>query len=123
MCPVVAKVYSQQSHGQLLVSKALFSRKVYFLKSLIVLTHFSHSYVGAYISETSEKHLRKRIGMCQSLQVSFGYIISHSLGYFFGWRLTCFVMVAITTFSSALIVVLPETPYWLIEKDRHEEAQ
>ena len=39
-----------------------------------------------------------------------------------GWRLNCFVMVAITGISSLLSLLLPETPYWLIEKDRHEDA-
>ena len=117
MCPVFAKVYSQQCHGQLLVSGVLSSKLSY---NKILLT--SPSFLGAYISETSEKHLRKRIGMCQSVLVSFGYIISHSLGYFIGWRLTCYVMVVITSLSSAFTLILPETPYWLIEKGRHEEA-
>ena len=90
--------------------------------SYSVIFHTSPSFLGAYISETSEKHLRKRIGMCQSVLVSFGYIISHSLGYFIGWRITCYVMVVITSFSSAYTLILHETPYWLIEKGRHEEA-
>ena len=117
MCPVFAKVYSQQFHGQLLVSVTTSSNC-----SHIVILHASPFFLGAYISETSEKHLRKRIGMCQSVLVSFGYIISHSLGYFIGWRLTCHVMVVITSLSSAFTLILPETPYWLIEKGRHEEA-
>ena len=75
MCPVFAKVYSQQFHGQLLVSVTTSSNCSY-----IVILHASPFFLGAYISETSEKHLRKRIGMCQSVLVSFGYIISHSLG-------------------------------------------
>ena len=79
-------------------------------------------YVGAYISEITDKNMRKRLGLCQSLQVSMGYIISYCLGYFVGWRLTCFVMVAITVLTSLLIHVLEETPYWLIEKGRQEEA-
>lgn len=83
---------------------------------------FTHIYVGVYIPETIEKQLRKRLGLCQSLQLSIGIILSHCLGYFYGWRLTSFVMVVITLCSSTLTLFLPETPYWLIEKDRHEEA-
>ena len=48
--------------------------------------------------------------------------MSYLLGYLIGWRLTCFVMVAITGISALLVVFLPETPYWLIEKERDEEA-
>ena len=79
--------------------------------------------VGAYISETTEKELRKVLSLFKSVQTSIGFFITYSLGFLIGWRLSCFVMVAITLVSSLLLLFLPETPYWLIEKDRHEEAQ
>ena len=51
-----------------------------------------------------------------------GFVISYSLGYTIGWRLNCFVMVAINVLSSLLILFLPETPYWLIENNKKDEA-
>ena len=66
--------------------------------------------------------MRKKFGLCQSLEVSMGYILSYCLGYFYGWRITCFWMSAITILAIVLTLALPETPYWLIEKGRNEEA-
>ena len=77
---------------------------------------------GAYISETSEKGNRTKIGIFQALHCSAGFIISYGLGYLCGWRVTCFVMVIVTLSSSFLVLVLPESPYWLIENDRLEDA-
>ena len=80
------------------------------------------SNAGAYVSETTEKHLRKVFGLCKNVENSMGIFISFFLGYLIGWRLTCFVMVAVTGISSLLVMFLPESPYWLIEQDRYEEA-
>ena len=98
--------------------------------TMVYVTSFTHGLfasvpwtsAGAYVSETTERHLRKVLGLCKNLENSIGFFITYLLGYLIGWRLTCFVMVAITGFSIFLILPLPETPYWLIEKDRHEEA-
>ena len=79
-------------------------------------------YVGAYVSETTEKHLRKVLGLCKNVENSMGLFIPYLLGYLIGWRLTCYVMVAVTGISSFLVMFLPESPYWLIEKGRYEEA-
>ena len=56
------------------------------------------------------------------MENSIGIFIPYLLGYLIGWRLTCFVMVVVTGIASILVIFLPETPYWLIEKDRHDEA-
>ena len=113
---VLVKAYLQQFHGHL---------QVYIdVEEKIVGTKITtQGNVGAYISETTEKELRKVLSLFKSVQTSIGFFITYSLGFLIGWRLSCFVMVAITLVSSLLLLLLPETPYWLIEKDRHEEAQ
>ena len=80
-------------------------------------------YTGAYISETIGKEMRKILSCCTSLQTTMGFVVSYSLGYSIGWRHTCFVMVAVNTLSSLLVLSLPETPYWLIENGKNKEAQ
>ena len=78
---------------------------------------------GAYISETCEKDCRRRIGIFQCLHGSVGFIMSNGLGYFSGWRATCLVMAGVSLLSSFFALVLPETPYWLIEHDMLEDAE
>ena len=78
--------------------------------------------VGAYISETTERHLRKALGVCKNVENSIGIFVPYLLGYLIGWRQTCFVMAVVTGIASILVIFMPETPYWLIEKDRHDEA-
>ena len=67
--------------------------------------------------------MRKILSYCTSLQTTMGFVISYTLGYLIGWRETCFVMVAVNAVSSLLMLCLPETPYWLIENGKKEEAQ
>ena len=109
------KDFSQQFHGhqQVLNIKILQYRERYCI----------HLHIGAYISETIGKEMRKILSCCTSLQTTMGFVISYSLGYSIGWRHTCFVMVAVNTLSSLLVLSLPETPYWLIENGKNKEAQ
>ena len=116
MGQVLVRAYLQHFHGHLQV---YLDREQKIIGTKIT----TQGNVGAYISETTEKELRRVLSLCKSLQTSIGFFIIYSLGYLIGWRLSCLVMVAITTVSSLLLLPLPETPYWLIEKDRHEDAQ
>lgn len=44
-------------------------------------------------------------------------------GYFFPWRTTAKILAAIPLVSAVAILLFPETPYWLIENGRVEEAR
>ena len=114
MGQVLVKVYLQQFHGHL---------QVQILIWIITRHNFTCCWIlGAFISETTERELRKVLSLWKNFQTSIGFVITYSLGYFIGWRLNCFVMVPITVISSLLLHLLLESPYWLIEKGRHEEA-
>ena len=77
---------------------------------------------GAYIAETCHKSIRKKLSLCLTLQVSLGHLITYSFGYWLGWRFTSFVLAAVTVIYCFLMLSLPETPYWLIEKGREDDA-
>ena len=116
MDQVLVKVYLQQFHGHLQVWIWIWitwSTKHDFISCWIL---------GAFIAETTERELRKVLSLWKSFQTSIGFVITYCMGYLIGWRLNCFVMISITVISCLLLLLLPESPYWLIEKGRHEEA-
>ena len=69
MDPVLVKAYLQQFHGHL---------QVYLdMEQQIIWTKITTQWnVGAYISETTEKELRKVLSSCKSLQTSIALVFS-----------------------------------------------
>ena len=51
--------------------------------------------------------------------------VSHiqTCGYIFPWRTAAKILAAIPLVSAVAILLFPETPYWLIENGRDEEAR
>ena len=76
-----------------------------------------------YIGEISHKNLRNRLGSIPSQFLAVGYLISYILGYLSGWRTTSFISAGISVLAAFLPLILPETPYWLIEHNMMKEAQ
>ena len=57
------------------------------------------------------------------LFLAIGVLVSWILGYFLTWQnsaLLCMIPLIILTFA---MVVLPETPYWLIENGYNDLAE
>ena len=52
-----------------------------------------------------------------------GMLTAWGLGYFLNWRVTAYVLVIPPILLTLFAFVLPETPYWLIEKQKIEEAK
>ena len=88
----------------------------------LIYLKIKHELAGAYIAETCHKSICKKLSLCLTLQVSIGHLITYSLGYFKGWRFTSLVIATIIVIYCFLMLFLPETPYWLVEKEREEDA-
>ena len=52
-----------------------------------------------------------------------GMLTAWGLGYFLNWRVTAYVLVIPPILLTLFAFVLPETPYWLIENQKIEEAK
>ena len=52
-----------------------------------------------------------------------GMLTAWGLGYFLNWRVTAYVLVIPPILLTLFAFILPETPYWLIEKRKIEEAK
>ena len=81
------------------------------------------SFSALYICEISHKDLRNRLGAMPSQFLAIGFLFSFLLGYLCGWRTTSLISFGISLIATILPLFLPETPYWLIEKNRVKEAQ
>ena len=56
------------------------------------------------------------------LIISFGVSTIWILGYFCSWRIIAFVGAIPPSFLTIILCLYPETPYWLVEKGRDDEA-
>ncbi len=76
-----------------------------------------------YTSEISHKSLRNFCGPLQSAMISVGLIAASMVGYLADWRVTTFVVATVPAVTSAAMIWQPESPYWLIKKDRDLRAR
>ncbi|XP_018319527.1 facilitated trehalose transporter Tret1-like [Agrilus planipennis] len=76
-----------------------------------------------YIAEITEKRLRGSLGSAFMISFLVGQITMNAIGYYFTIHTAAFVM---SSFSITHLIIfgwMPQSPYWLIEKNRLEEAK
>ena len=54
---------------------------------------------------------------------SFGMLFIWTVSYFCSWRITAYIAMTTPALMIAILIFLPESPYWLIEADNVEEAK
>ena len=79
--------------------------------------------IGPYTGEVCQPGLRKITGILGALFHSIGYASFYILGIYFHWRNIILIFVGWPLISSILIVFCPESPSWLIGKDKFEESK
>jgi facilitated trehalose transporter len=77
---------------------------------------------GVYISETAHPSLRGSLAVFQSLFISLGMLIVFGIGYFVDWRTLAWLCGIPGALCFAAMLLLPETPYWLVENNHNSEA-
>ena len=81
-------------------------------------------YISAvFISEMSHKSLRNKLGAMPTQLYAMGFLLAYLMGYFSGWRMIAFTCSGISFLSTVLPLFLPETPYWLIQRNKVKEAE
>ena len=73
--------------------------------------------VCIYISETAHPNIRGRLITLDAFQISFGFLVSWIIGHFFTWRIHAFILCIPPILLIFLLLLLPESPYWLIENN------
>ena len=67
--------------------------------------------------------LRGRLVVLQTVFLSLGMLIEFIVGYFYTWRDIAMIATIPVTLLTLSMFLLPETPYWLIEKNQSEAAK
>lgn len=75
-----------------------------------------------YIGEISDPKLRGFLLAAVSLAIAVGILIAHVLGTYIHWKTTAFICALFPIISFGIMSVVPESPSWLISKDRTEDG-
>ena len=76
-----------------------------------------------YISETSHADARTSLSSLPPFMIGFGNLLVWFLGYFLTWKMTAYVLMIPSLLLFLSMIFLPETPYWLIDSNKPEEAK
>lgn len=92
-----------------------------------VLTGFGSGMVGAparvYTSEVTQPHLRGMLCALASTGISLGVLIQYTLGAFTTWKFLSGVSVIVPIAALILMFLMPETPNYLVSKQKPEKAR
>ena len=59
----------------------------------------------------------------QTISLTAGFVLAYVTGHFLEWRTASMVLSAVPLLASLSMLMLPETPYWLIEHGKYEKAR
>ncbi|XP_018321408.1 facilitated trehalose transporter Tret1-like [Agrilus planipennis] len=76
-----------------------------------------------YIAEVTEKHIRGRLGIMVQLNFCIGNLIINLVGYYLSIPKTALLMALLPFVHIFVFYMMPESPYWLVHKNRSEEAR
>ncbi|XP_045127796.1 facilitated trehalose transporter Tret1-like [Portunus trituberculatus] len=88
-----------------------------------LMTSFLFSSVSVYCSEIPEARVRGSLGTISSFFITLGVVLSYITGAFLPWRHSCYVCAAPPLLSMVTMLAMPESPYWLMLKDRRGDAE
>lgn len=77
-----------------------------------------------YNAEIAHPDLRGSLGTILGNMFSLGSIFTYITGYFIdSWRIIAWIQVIPCLLMGVFVFFVPDSPYWLIEKGRYQEAQ
>lgn len=79
--------------------------------------------VLTYVAEITQPHLRGMLSSTSTMSVILGVLIQFLLGSFLHWRTVALVNCIIPVTSFVLLFFVPESPHWLIMKNRLLDAR
>lgn len=83
-----------------------------------------HIYVlQVYNSEIPEARLRGSLSTLSSFFITVGVVYAYVIGSFLPWRYSCYACAAPTAFTVLAMFGMPESPYWLMLKERRSDAE
>ncbi|XP_012251852.2 facilitated trehalose transporter Tret1 isoform X2 [Athalia rosae] len=78
--------------------------------------------VLTYVAEITQPHLRGMLAATSTTAVIFGVFIQLFAGSLTNWRTVALINMALPAFCFISLLMIPESPHWLIGKGRFDEA-
>ncbi|CAL1526735.1 unnamed protein product [Lymnaea stagnalis] len=78
--------------------------------------------VPIYVAEISTTSMRGILGSCVQLFITIGIAAAYILGMFFEWRWLANLCIVPSVLGGILTFMIPETPRWLLMKNRKADA-
>ncbi len=75
------------------------------------------------MAEIAHKSRRSVFASFQAVAVGFGSLLSYWCGYMTDWRWLSAAMSITSLVAAASMAVLPESPYWLVSRERIGDAR
>ncbi|XP_014234032.1 facilitated trehalose transporter Tret1-like [Trichogramma pretiosum] len=76
-----------------------------------------------YIGEIADKNIRGSLGSFIKLMVTFGELYAHAIGPFVSYEWLAYSCIVIPIVFLATFIWMPESPYYLIIKNRRRDAE
>lgn len=76
-----------------------------------------------YVAEITQPYLRGMLSATSTLSVILGVLMQFTLGSFYHWRTVALINCAVPVTSILLLFFVPESPHWLIMRNRFEAAK
>merc|ERR1711892_1009519 len=77
-----------------------------------------------YNAEIAHPEMRGSLGTIASNMFTLGSIYTYTIGYFANsWRIVAWMQLLPACLLGISVIFIPDSPYWLVEKGREEEAR
>lgn len=83
---------------------------------------FMEAPIVTYVGEICEPSIRGVLTSCAGVAVMLGFSTVYLLGSITTWRITALICCCVPISTAIAICFVPETPFWLMAKNRKEDA-
>ena len=80
-------------------------------------------HLGVYTAETVHPKIRNNLTILPSIFVGLGMLFVWIIGYLVTWRITAYILALPNILIFLSLLLLPESPYWLIEANKIDLAE
>ncbi|KAK5649281.1 hypothetical protein RI129_000310 [Pyrocoelia pectoralis] len=104
-----------------------FAKETWHIYATLVLHGMAGGLVEApiltYVAEITEPSLRGSLSSTSLLSLSVGIFLEFLIGSMLHWRTVALVTCIVSLATLVLLLSLPETPYWLLSRNKPHEAR